>query len=329
MFSHSFSPSYQASKSSSVRCYIGNCLYLGMQPWPLTRHNLIPWMARGWMLGNRASSINTGAMNVRGYCKSALIDCLTSMHDRNKVKDFTRGLLSLEDRPVSRPRPVTASELIKIAAVIDIRNPSDMQQMTIVTVCYGALLRGGTPCGDTLQVHHVVAEGGGVLRLDLHKIKTHRLIAGAVPCWLCPSTTTQRNAVPNGRLLDPALMLGTYLATTSLRDYPSAPLFPKLGPGGTPVLPLKPISYGSWLKGFKALCTRAGIQPRSLQALRAGGRTDLANQGLSEAMINKAGRWAPGSTASTLYNRPGIRLALMVKGAHQRELELAAASPRN
>lgn len=281
-------------------------------------------MAQAWALGNRASSIIADSMTLRGHCRTEGIPCLVSDADRRRVAEFTRGLKAMETRTVKRPCVVTATEMIKLAASVRRDDPADMQLMTIVSLCFEAMLRAGTPCGTTILASHAIDEGDGIFRIDLHKTKTQRLVAGAVPCWLYPSGAAQHTSVPNGDLLDAAWMMGTYLATSGVKNNPASPLFPKLGPDGKPALPLKALSYGSFLSKFKIMCTRAGVPARSLQALRAGGRTGLAAQGVSEEMINLAGRWVPGSVASRVYNRPGVRLATVVKAAHLRELALAA-----
>ena len=283
---------------------------------------MIFWHTADHFIAKNARSIRQDGVNLRGYCKANNIQCTTNEADHHEYKQFITGLLAGEERPVQRPEPVTASDLLAIIKVINPDNQHDRQLWLMVLVARNGLLRAGELCGTKLKRKHLHREAGGAWRIDLLKTKTTRLSADSNPIWILPAEPSSRLSERQNLLLDAASLLTTYVARTKLDT--TTPLFPKLDARGQPAQPQQGIDYRIWLKQFKFLCKRAGIKPRSLHALRAGGATDLYIQGVPEAMVKKAGRWVSNSTSSQLYNRPGMAITAMVQRAHTAEITAAA-----
>lgn len=280
------------------------------------------WHTADHLALKNARSIKQDGANLRAQCVIDNIDFLVNEGEEQAYKEFVNGLQVRETRPVARPPPVTAADLLSIANVVDPDEPHDMQLWLMLLVTRSGLLRAGELCGRQLRRAHVHNEGNGVWRIDLHKTKTSRLSADASPFWLLPVLESTTLTPRQNLLLDGAALMTAYLSQAQLA--PSAPLFPALDSTGAACRPYKPMSYNAWLQQFKETCTRAGIARRSLHSLRAGGATDLYVQGVSEAMVKKAGRWVANSTSAQLYNRPGMALASIVQRAHQAEIVSAA-----
>ena len=308
-----------------MRRYSTFCLAADVEAFPVTLHSVVLWMGDSVIARKRASSIMTDVYNMFSHCKSRRIPYLAIDGERTKFQEFRRGLLANEHRPARRPKPVTAFELVQLAAHVDTSSIAEVQLWLAVITSYRALLRPGTLCDHHLLRKHVHFEEDafGSVRLDVHKIKTLRLCTGPSPVWLRPRSSPSPLPPNLVALLSPSKLLKGYFHRIGIYNSPSAPLFPKLNSMGTATRPFKPLSYPRFLKKFKSMCSKAGVAPRSLQALRAGGRTDLTTQLLPEQLINTAGRWVPNSTVSPTYNRPDARVFNVIQTAFDRELDHA------
>lgn len=309
---------------SAARRYLQSCIDTGHHPWPVTLDAIRWWHSADHLENKNARSIKQDGSNLRSYCRSQNIKFLEQDSDPQRYKEYINGLLANETRAAKRPPPVMAADILAIADTVDTDNPGQMQLWLMLMLARSGLLRASEVCGTSLQRRHIYNEGRGIWRVDVLKTKTSRRSAAADPFWVIPATPSPALTERQNLLLNTASLLEDYLHTTQLK--PEAPVFPALTRSGQPVLPYKPMSYNAWLSKFKTICTRAGIAKRSLHAIRAGGATDLHIQGISSAMVKKAGRWTTDSTASQLYNRPGMVLATVVQRAHLDEIVSAAKS---
>jgi integrase len=309
---------------SAERRYLQSCISTGHHPWPVTLDAIRWWHSADHLEGKNARSIKQDGSNLRSHCRSQNISFLEQDGDPQRYKEYINGLLANETRPTKRPPPVMAADILAIADTVDMHKPRQMQLWLMLMLARGGLLRASEVCGTNLRRRHIHDEGRGIWRVDVLKTKTSRRSAEADPFWVIPAVPTLALTTRQNRLLDTASLLANYLRTTQLK--PDAPLFPALTTAGQPDLPYKSMSYNAWLTKFKKVCKAAGIEKRSLHAIRAGGATDLHIQGISSAMVKKAGRWVTDSTASHLYNRPGMVLATVVQRAHLDEIVAAAKS---
>lgn len=308
---HAYSPAWRSHQDSVAARFDNFCDRLGLPRRPFVATNVARWAASQLAHGKRPASVATDISALRAWARASFCDFLPSQPDATTVAAVLRGARALERRPVRRPLALTTQRLRRIADVVDWDSPRDRQLFVQALLSHDAMLRAGTTCGTKLRAEHVHVEPDGAVRLELFKTKTTRLQADATSVWIMPMDATSTA----DRRLDTARQLVRYMEDSGVALFDDAPVFAKLAPSGTVIVPFKPQSYASWAAGIRELCQRAGVGGYvTPHALRAGGITDSLLGGVPVDIARRVGRWAHSASVDS-YIRPGRAAAKRVRRA--------------